>query len=401
MTTESDPGSHGDGDETAVDAETAEVAGTPSSTKVRTASTVLIVLAAVIAVVSSLSTWVRAEMLDTDQWVEVSGDLLAEPQVQDALTTYLSNQLFERVDFQGQLEAALPEAATRLAGPLTGLLREPITNGISTVIASDRFAELWENVNRRAHERLVAILRDETRPGVSTADGTVTLEMATIITNVGERLGVPQSALDRIPPDAGEIVVFESDQLSSAQGVVRMLDFLSWFLFLAVAGMYAAAVYLARPLWRVALRNVGISLAVAGLTLLVLRALGVRAVVSAVVEDPRNEPLGSIVGTVATQMLGEQAWTGIVYGVLFALFAAVIGPHRWAVAVRRVLGRATESIGAAVAVAVIGILLLLWWSPGRSFDRLVTALVFVALAVAAIVSLLVVSRREYRTSGPG
>ncbi len=368
---------------------------------VRRASTVLVVIASLLAIVSSLSTWVRTEMLDTDEWVEVSGDLLAEPEVQAALTTYLSNQLFERVDFSSVLESSLPENAARLAGPLTGLLREPITDGISRLIASDRFAELWQNANRRAHERLVAILRDETRPGVSTADGTVTLEMGTIITNVGERLGVPQSALDRIPPDAGQIVIVDSQQLSQAQRVVQLLDVLSWFLFIAVAALYVAAVVVARPLWRQALRNVGIALAVAGVTLLILRALGVKAVVGAIVDDPRHQPLGTVVATIATELVGEQAWTGIVYGVLIAAFAVLLGPHRWAVALRRQIGRATDSTGIAVAVTTIGVLVLLWWSPGRTLDRLVSAVVFVALVVAAVVSLVVISRREYRHPAPG
>lgn len=361
-------------------------------------STVLLLVASVLAVVSTLTTWVRMELLDTDEWVEVSSGLLAEPEVQDALTVYLSNQIFERVDLQSSLSSLLPEPLNRLAGPISGALRQPITDGIATLIASDRFGELWEDANRAAHERMVAILRDETRPGVSTADGTVTLDLGTIAYNVGERLGIPTDALDRLPDDAGEVVIFESDQLASMQKVVQVLDVMSWFLFLVVVGLYVAAVVVARGAWRRALRNVGIALAFAGVALLVLRALGVRALVGAVVADPENEPLGEIVGLAATQLVGEAAWTGIVYGVLIAVFAALVGGHRWAVSARRFVGQATESVGVAIGVGVLAILLLLWWSPGKTFDRFVSSLVFVCLAIAAVVSLLVVSRREYRAS---
>ena len=123
---------------------------------------------------------------------------------------------------------------------------------------------------------MVNILRDETVPAVSTADGTVTLELGTLVRSVGESLGLPQGALDRIPPDAGQVVIFESDELAAVQTTVQLLDFLSWFLFVLVVGLFVLAVYLARG-WRVtALRNVGLALVIGGVVLLVLRALGVR-----------------------------------------------------------------------------------------------------------------------------
>lgn len=361
----------------------------------------LIAVATVVAVLSTLTTWVRTELLDTDQWVGVSSDLLAEPEIQEALTTYLSNELFERVDVSASLAELLPDQLSQLAGPLSAALREPVTNGIGRIIASDRFATLWENANRAAHERMVAILRDETGPLVSTSDGTVTLELGDALRTVGESIGLPQSVLDRLPPDAGQVVIFESDELSSMQQVVQLFDFLSWFLFVVVIGLYALAVALARGRRIVVLRNVGLAMAAGGLTLLILRALGIRALVGQVIDNPAREPIGEIVASIATELLRQASWVGIVYGLLIAGFALLIGEHRWAVRVRSILGRVSGTPGAAIAIGVIGVLVLLWWSPGRVFDRWVTALAFVALVIAAMVTLLVIVARERRAASAG
>ena len=358
--------------------------------------TTLIIIATVIAVISTLTTWVRAQLLDTDDWVAVSDELLTQPKVQDALSTYLANQLFERVDMQSELENLLPDDLSRLAGPLAGAMREPVSNGIDRLVASDRFASLWEDANRLAHARMVAILRGETAESVTTDDGTVTLDLGTLLRNVGESLGIPERALDRLPADAGQIVIFESDQLASAQTAVQILDFLAWFLFIVVVGLYALAVYLARGRRAATLRNVGLSLAAGGVALLLLRAIGVRAAVGAVIQNPANEAVGAVVADVATELLRQSAWTGIVYGLLVALFAFLLDDHRWAVAVRRQLGRASEVKGVAIAAAVLFVLLMVWWSPGHSFDHLVTAFVFIVLAIGAVVALATMVSREHR-----
>lgn len=389
-TAEADAGETATADLSATDTATRDPL-TPRSTRW------LIVIASVLAVIATFSTWVKLELLDTDEWVTVSTELLAEPEVQQALTNHLANTLFERVDLAGDLEARLPDQLSGLAGPLAGALRDPITNAIGRLISSDRFAELWESANRAAHERMVAILRDETRPGVSASDGTVTLELGTILHNVGERVGIPTSALDRIPADAGNIVVFESDELASAQAVVQVLDFLSWFLYLFVVALYALAVVLARGAWRTALRNVGIALVIVGFAVFVVRGVGLRFAVGEFVQA-QNESLGLLVGQVATRLVSEAAWTAIVYGVLVAGFAFLIGSSPFAVSVRRLLGRAAESVGAAIGLATLAILLLLWWSPGRSFERPVSALVFTVTAIAGVAALVVISRREYSTA---
>jgi hypothetical protein len=355
----------------------------------------LIILATVLAVAATLTTWTRSQALDTDQWVETSGDLLNEPEIQEALALFLTDELFSAVDVAGELESLLPSDLSGLAGPLAGALRGPTTNGIEQIIASSPFQTVWQDANRTAHEAAVRILRDESNlDSVSTSDGAIVLNLSTAVRNLGEAVGIPQSALDRLPDDVGQITILQSDELAGAQNAVKVLDFTSWFLYIVVVAMYVVGVYLSVGRRRQALRSVGIALIVGGFTLLVIRQVGIRTSVNSFVEDATNKPLAELVGSVLTELLRQMAWTGIVYGVLIIAFSVLIGPYRWAVAVRRWIAGFTESTAALVGVSFGIVVLLLWWSPGRAFDRWVTALVLVGLVIGAIVTLVLTGRQE-------
>jgi hypothetical protein len=354
----------------------------------------LIVLATVVAVVSATTTWVRTQALDTDSWVDASSEVLESSEVQDALATYLVDQLYANVDVKAEFESLLPEDLSRLAGPLAGALRVPATTATERVLAAPRFQQIWEDANRRAHEILVAIIRDETRPNVSTANGAVVLDLAGAVRSVGENLGVPQAALDRIPADVGQITVFSSSDLADVQDAVKVLDVLSWFLFIVVVLLYVLAVYLARGRRRAALRNTGLALVAGGVVLLAARVVGVRTAIDSIVADPANRPAAQVVGDIFTELLRDMAWTGIVLGVLIALYAALLGPHAWAIAVRRRLASSSSPDGIIAGTTVALLVILVWWTPGHIFDRWVTALTMLGLIIGAAIALAVTIRRE-------
>jgi hypothetical protein len=214
------------------------------------------------------------------------------------------------------------------------------------------------------------------------------------VRSLGEQIGIPQAALDRLPDDAGQITVIQSDELGKAQDVVKVLDFTSWFLYIVIVAMYIMAVYLAVGRRRQMLRSVGIALIIGGLTLLVIRGIGIRTSVEAFVEEATNKPLATLVASMMTELLRQMAWTGIVYGVLIIGFATVLGPYRWAVAVRRWVADVADSTASIVGISLGAVLVLLWWSPGRAFDRWVTALVLIGMVLGAIAALVITGRRE-------
>lgn len=356
--------------------------------------TTLIVVATVLAVVSAVTTWVRVQALDTDAWATASSELLEDAEVRAALATYLVDELYSGLDVAGQLESSLPDTLGGLAGPLAGALRGPAIDGVERVLERPRLQEAWTEANRRAHAALVAIVRNDTGENVSTTDGAVVLDLGGAVQTVGEDLGLPAAALDRIPDDLGQVTVFESDELGDVQDAVRVLDVLSWFLFLVVVGLYGLAVFLAEGRRRETLRNVGLAVVTGGVILFALRSVAVRVAVDAIVENPSNRAVGGVVGEVFTQLLVSMATTGIVIGLVIAAYAALLGPHRWAIAARRRI-RSTPSPGLVIALGAIGLVIVLaWWSPGLVFERWLTAVALLASIAGAAVALALSVERD-------
>ena len=181
----------------------------------------LLALGTLILLVGSLTVWVKRQALDTDAWVDVSTQLLDDEDVRSALSVYIVDQLYTNVDVQDRLEERLPPDYEGLAGPISGALRQPTERAVDGFLQRPRVQDLWENINRAAHQTLLRVLEDETRAGVSTAEGVVTLDLRVFVVAVGEELGFGEQLDARLPADAGQITVLESDQLSAAQTAVE------------------------------------------------------------------------------------------------------------------------------------------------------------------------------------
>lgn len=350
-------------------------------------SKILAVLATVLAVVSLLGVWVRTQALDTDEWVRLSSEILDEEEVREKLAAYIVDQLYERIDVADDLGERLPEPLDGVANTLVGALRGTVTDGVERLLESDAVQSTWTEVNRTAHSALVAILRDETRPGISTAGGEVALELREILIVVGERLGFSGDRLEALPEDAGRIVIFESDELDTVQQTVRILDFLSWFLFVTVVVLYVVSVAISRDRLS-ALRRAGLALAGAGVFVLLVRSIAVNRLVDAVVQDPANEGLADVVAVNVTSLIRQMAWSAVLWGALIALFAWLVGDDRRAVWVRRGIAPAFRaSTTAVVGLTVLFLMVLLWWDPGRAFAGFLRAAVTIALVIGAVVAL--------------
>ncbi|MFN3216810.1 MAG: SHOCT domain-containing protein [Acidimicrobiales bacterium] len=343
--------------------------------------------ATLLAVVAASTTWVRAQALDTDEWVEQSAQLLEDPAVTDALAVFVVDEIYTALDIQGEFSSILPEDFDGLAGPLSAALRGPATEATQRLVASDRFRATWVTANRVAHQSIVNILRDETRTGVSATDGAVTLELGDLVRVVAADLGLSEGLVDRLPAEAGRVTLIESDQLETAQAAVRVLDFLSWFVLLVVVALYALGVFLARDRIR-ALRNVGLGLVGAAVFVLIARAVSTRIAIDAIVEDPRGEPAANVVAAVMTGLLRQIAWSGLIYGLVILAFASAMGDRPGAVALRRNLAPFFNATAGAVAGATaVAIVALLWWSPGRAFEGWATGLTLLGLIIGAVVAI--------------
>ena len=366
------------------------------STRRRAVIWILVVLASLIALASVLTTWVDRQMLDTQSWADASAELIEDPEVRDAVSVYLVDQLYANVDVPAELEDRLPANLDRLAGPLAGALRQPTTDAVGRLLDSPRVQQLWINASTTAQQKLVNVLEDKTGFGITTGNGVVTLDLGELVRSLGTELGISSATLDKLPSGAGELEIMRSDQLDAAQAGVRSVEVLSTWLLVLVLGLYALAVFLARGARRETLRNVGCALVLVGLAVLVVRRLGGAYAVDALTE-PTSQDSGRRVWLISTSILGQIGWAAVIYGIVVILGAVLAGPTSRAVAVRRRLAPVLNERPGIVWAGVAAVyLLLIAWGPTHALRTLWGIALLGALVAGGIVALRYQTQREQR-----
>jgi hypothetical protein len=331
------------------------------SRKRRIAIWTLVVLATIRALVAILTTWVKRQMLDNTAWNKATVQVIEDPKVKTAIATYSVNQLYENINVSQALQQRLPPNLQGLAAPLAGALEQPATQGITFLLGRPRVQNLIVNASTIAHQKLVNVLENKTGNGISTGSGEVTLNLHTMLVDVGTQLGLSQSALARLPADAGNITLLKSNQLSAAQTGVQAIRTLSVWLFVAVFVLYGLAIYLARGARRATLRNVGIGLALVGLLVLVIRTLLGNYIVSSLA-SPGYQPATHRLWLIGTSILGQIGEASLLYGAVVALAAIFAGPTHPATWLRSKLAPVLNEHQEYVwgGVAFIYLLVVLW-----------------------------------------
>jgi hypothetical protein len=351
-------------------------------------------LATLIAFVAIFSIWVNRQALNTDNWVSTSDKLLQNEEVQTRLSNYLADQLFENVDVEAELEATLPPRLAPLAGPAAGALDQLAPQVAQRALANPKFESLWSDANRAAHERLLEIV-DGGGSTVSTSGGEVTLDLSSLLSQIGGQLG--GNLASKVPADAGQLTILKSNQLSLAQDIVNLIRKLPVVLTLLALLLYGLAIYLAGPRRREALRGVGFGFIVAGVLALVLRHFGGSAVTGALASSDSVKPAVDAVWNIGTSLLVTVAVSAITFGILVVIGAWLAGPTRSASTLRREAAPyLRERPGATYAVVALIFLALILWAPVVAFHKLIGLILLAVLMVLGTEAL----RRQAATEFP-
>lgn len=353
---------------------------------------VLVALGAVIGILAVFSVWVSRQLLETDTWTSTSSQMLENHDIQVALAGFMTDALYSNVDVQGEIAKALPPKAQPLAGPVSGGLRELVNRLALEALQTPQFQQLWENANRTAQQTLLTIVEGGTST-VSTQGGTVSLDLSTIIDQLGERAGIDVSG--KIPPGAESVTVLKSSQLSTAQDIVNALRPLALVLTLVTLALFGLAVYLAKGWRRQALRGVGIAFIVVGLLVLFARTLAGDYVVNALESTASLKDAAHAAWAIATGLLAAEATAVILYGIVIVLGAWLAGPGRLASWTRRESTPVLRDARLAYGVLALILLILFWWNPTPGTARLLPSILLIVLAVAGMEALRRVAVRDF------
>jgi uncharacterized protein YukE len=157
----------------------------------------LVALASLLLILSITANWVQRAVLDTDQVVDTTDELLDDEDVQEQLSIYTVDQLYANVDVQGQLEQRLPSGAEALAAPAAAAARQLAVNAEQRALDSPRVQGLVSRAVGRAHAQFVNLIKDEDE-FVATTGGEVTLEYGSVVADLAARLGVDPATISKL-----------------------------------------------------------------------------------------------------------------------------------------------------------------------------------------------------------
>lgn len=380
-------------------------------------SAVLLVLACLLAPFSVSSVWASTQLSDTDQYVETVAPLADNPEVQTALADEVTTVIFENLDIQGvttelfdalaqtrdlppRVETALPALAVPLANGIESFTRTQVEN----FLASDEFAQVWEEVNRVAHEQVVRLL--EGGSGVVTADeDAITINLGPIVEEVKQRLVDQGFGLaSRIPTVDRSFVLVQSGALSDAQSFYGLLNTLGTWLPFVVLGLFIAGVAMARDRRRAMVTGaLGITAAmlVLGAALTLVRVLYVETTPADILTAAGA---GDVFDTLV-RFLRTGLRATATLALVIALAAFLTGPSAAATRVRKATSGGIGSLrggaeaagwqagrvgtwtyshkrGLRISIVVLAALVLMLWTRPTAAVVIVTGLVaLVALAV--------------------
>jgi hypothetical protein len=359
----------------------------------------LLVLGCGLVALSLVAFYVRETVLDTDRYVATMAPIAESPAVQQAVADKLNTAITSRVDFDSLMREALPTSADPFAPALAAGLQQAIRSRLDTFVASDNFQRLWEEANRRAHARVVALLTTGESGRLLLDGDTVYLDLSAVVDRV--RQALQERGLDRlaaaIPPSVdGRVTLLQSEGLVKAREGVDLIESLTIVLPILALLCLAGHVVLSRPRRRGLLR-VGLGLIVTALILIAAAGIGRSAYLSAIDQNVLPRDAAADIFDALIELLRTGVRLIVVVAVVVALLALVLGrtealTARSRTALRSLAGgRQVTWVathrgllqGAAVA---LGAVVLFSWDPPTAGVVLITA-ALVAGAVAVIAAI--------------
>jgi hypothetical protein len=348
---------------------------------------VLVVLASILVVFSIMSTWIRAQIIDTSGWTQTSVRLLQNEKVRETLAADLSERVLSVVNVRNLATEKLPKEFSPLAPVLATAAAQVVPQAIDKALSFPAVQELWGRANKVTHEQVMQVLNGGGKT-ISTANGVVSINLEAIVDQLGKRLGVGSEIGAKLPANGKRLELLRSSQLKLAQNGVKALRGLSFVLPLLVVLLYIGALLLAAGWRRRVLIEIGVGVLAGALVALVLRRWIDSYVVENLVQNEGVRPAIREVLAIATSGWRSRALWLLITGVILIFAGMLAGPMRWARWLRDRIAAPLELHPAWFAGGVVAIVLLIAsLGPERTPGQALPLLIELALAVVGVLAL--------------
>ncbi len=322
--------------------------GKPKGHWIRTFwSTVLIVVACVLAPLSVVSVWARGEVTDTDRYVATVAPLAQDPAIQDAVATRITDEIFQYIDVQTLANDAVSTitenrnlnprqaaALEALIGPVTQGIESYTGDAVDKVVTSQQFANAWAEANRAVHEQLNAALSGQYEDkAVGVENGQVTLDLGQVVEQVKQRLiDKGFSVASKIPSTQATIVLFDAPNAASAQAAYSLLNTVGFWLPIVLVVLALAGVFICHTP-RKALQWLGFGLLVSMTATVGLLAVS-RTYYLTELPSTVNSAAATAFFDQLTAFLKQSLWAGAATGLVLFLAGLLLSESRAARGVR-------------------------------------------------------------------
>jgi hypothetical protein len=347
----------------------------------------LLCAATVLAVLSVFALWANRQVLNADNWSETSSAMLSNDEIRTQVSGYLVDEVYANADVTQQIAAGLPPRLKPLAGPAANGLRDLAQRTTDRALSRPRVQEVWKEANRVTARQFIAIADGDSK-FVTASGNALVLDVRSMVIEVIGRLGLPRSLSDKVPPDAGHIVIMSDTQVDTLKTSVSWVRHLAVVLPALAFLMLGGAVFLARERRRETLLIAGLDLIAAGLFVLVARSIAGGYVVDQLSSTAAVEPAAQAAWSIATDMLRDIAQATVVLGIPAVAAAWLAGPYRPAIGLRRAAAPTLRERPALVySLVAVALLLVVAWDPIPATRLPIPVLAMTVLAFAAAAAL--------------
>lgn len=219
------------------------------------ASLLVFVIAAALTPIAMIGHWGNRTIVDAEQYIATVGPLVDSPDVQEAISTKVTELIVQQVDTTSIVDDFLgsfiknPSVTDKVAAPIAAGVNSLIGELVRKFVASDAFRDIWITANVEAQKSMVALLKGKSSGPIQLKGDAVVLDVSSLLTAVQQRVvdsGLSIAANVKIPDNDRQIVLFESRLVGQIQFIYTLTSpVLTWFP-LIIALLFCLSIALAR-----------------------------------------------------------------------------------------------------------------------------------------------------------
>jgi hypothetical protein len=317
----------------------------------------LLVIGTLLLTALGFALWAKRQALDTENWVDTSSSLLEDDEIRTAVGLFIIDRLYQSEEVEARIAEVLPPRLVPLAKPAAAGLKQVAQRNAGRILGTDAALQAWETANETAHKALIKLVESDL------ASGDVSLQLGALFEQMAAATGLPQEAVDRLPPNVSSLQVLSGEKLQTARDMLDLFRTLLWVLLILSLASFAGAIALSADR-RQTIMRVGGAFMFTGVALFAIRTLAGAGVVDALAEAPNAHAVADDVWGIATSLLVTVAAGGFLFGLFLVIGGWLAGEGRRATAIRRASAYMyRERPGLVRAGLGVAILLLVIWGP--------------------------------------